>query len=222
MGPKELEKKFFKKIISYNVLKQLEKFNIKLKNLGLSEYINLTTTDKNSLEFLFLHEMINMNEIDIRYLVLNFLENYKDNILKPTDNFKDVEFFIVLSFHIINLVKKLDMEKNLKNSYLEKLNKLLEFESETQEFIENNNGKDFKKLFIVKFIYSIKESDLKILDNLKELNKENFKVLMNNFIDNFKKLDIFYDTETNNNSVFRKTVFADFKKIFYNEVGKKI
>ena len=118
MGPKELEKKFFKKIISYNVLKQLEKFNIKLKNLGLSEYINLTTTDKNSLEFLFLHEMINMNEIDIRYLVLNFLENYKDNILKPTDNFKDVEFFIVLSFHIINLVKKLDMEKNLKNSYL--------------------------------------------------------------------------------------------------------
>ena len=222
LNPKELEKYNLKNIISNDVIKLIEQFNKLYENLGQSEYINLISINKNFLDFAFLYDMVNMNEIYNRNLVFKFYENYKKNISKPIHNFKDIEFFIVSIFSIMNLSKKLDLDENLKNSYLENLNKLLEFETEIQEFIDNNDGKDFKKLIIAKFIYYIKESDLKILGDLKELNKENYKVFMNNFIDNFKKLDLFYDIETNNNSVFRKTVYADFKKIFYHEVGKKI
>ena len=113
------------------------------------------------------------------------------------------------------------MDKNLKHNYLEKINKLT-FETETQEFIKYKDLKDFKKLFIIKFINIIKKSNLKILENLEKLLNEEFKVLMINLIDNFKKLDIFFDIETNNNPEFRKTVYYDFTQyiFFYKIVNK--
>ena len=168
----ELRKYNFKTIISNDVLKKLDKFNKTFINLEPSENINLTTIDRNLLEFAFSYELINMDEIDNRNLVLKFLENYINNISKCLYNFKDVEFFIFYTFYIINLIKKLDLDENLKNSYLKNLNKFLEFETEIQEFIDNKNREEVEELFLVKFIDEVKESDLKILYNLEKLNKE--------------------------------------------------
>ena len=214
LGNKELEKYDFKNIMSYKVIKRLEQLNIIFKNLRLSEYIFLTSKDKNFLEFGFLHDLINMNEIRNINIVLKFLENYKYNISKSINSYIDSKFFINLSYYIKNLVGKLDLEKNLTNYFLEKLNRLLGFETEIKEFVDNKNEKDFKKLSIVKFLYSIKESKLENLKNLEELNDENFKVFMINFVNDFKKLYDYYDTKNNYSNEFKETVYIDFREIF--------
>ena len=221
LSPQKLVKNNFKNIISNKAIKRFIKINKILKDSESSKFINLTTSDKNFLEFVFFYEFINMNKIENSNLILEFLENYKDNISKSINNYKDAEFFIVLSFYIMNLVKKLDMEKNFKNNYLEKLNNFLEFKAEIHKFFDNKNIKYFKKSFTANFINAIINSDLKIFEKLEKLNEEKFKVLIINLIDNFRKLDKFYDTETNNNPEFRK-IYNDFKNnIFYYKIEKK-
>ena len=192
LSPQKLVKNNFKNIISNKAIKRFIKINKILKDSESSKFINLTTSDKNFLEFVFFYEFINMNKIENSNLILEFLENYKDNISKSINNYKDAEFFIVLSFYIMNLVKKLDMEKNFKNNYLEKLNNFLEFKAEIHKFFDNKNIKYFKKSFTANFINAIINSDLKIFEKLEKLNEEKFKVLIINLIDNFFELDDFY------------------------------
>ena len=214
----ELEKYFFKNKISNKVIKILEKFYKSPEDQESSENINFTTKDTNFLEFAFLYEFIDINNLETTNLLLQFLENYKSNFSKSVNNVKYFELYIVLNHYITNLVNKLNMNEILKNNFLENVNKLA-LGTEIQEFICNEDGKEFKKLFIVKLINAIKESDLKILEKLEKLNEEIFINFMINFIDNFKKLDNFY-CKKNNNREFRKTVYNDFMKIFYIKMGK--
>ena len=130
----ELEKYDFKNIISNKVIKMIKQFNEKYENLEYSEYINLTFTEKNLLEFAYLYDLLNMNEVANINYVIKFLKNYKNSISKSIDNYKEVEFYIILSFFTTNLLKKLDMDEISKNDYLEKVKKLT-FETEIQEFI---------------------------------------------------------------------------------------
>ena len=249
-SPVELEKYNIKNEIINKPIKILQLFYKKSEDQELSENI-LSITDKNILEFVFLYEFIDINEVENRKLVLKFLEIYSNKFLKSVNNFTDFELFIILNIYIKNLPKKLEMDeffkkiflekvykltfktevqefidnkykKGFKNNFLEKVNKL-PFKTEVQEFIGNKDKKEFKKLFIVKFITAIKESKLKILNNLEKiLNKEDFKDFMINFIDNFKKLDDFYNIEKNNNQGFLKTVYIDFKGIFQYKIEKKM
>ena len=216
----ELEKYNLENIISNKVIKILEEFYKISEDIELSENI-FTTKSKNILELAFLYELIDINDKKLRNLVIKLFETYNNKISRSANNVEDFEFFIVLSSSITNLSKKLSINENLKNGFLEKVNKLT-FEADIQTFINNGDGKEFKKLFIIKFINVIKESDLIILENLEKLfDIKKFKVLIIKFIYNFKKLDDFYDTETNNNPEFRKTVYNDFMKIFYHEVEKE-
>ena len=212
LGPKELEKFEFK-LVKDRALKIIKEFN---KTSGLKEL-----SDVKFLEFVFLFELINMDIEENRNLVFKFFDNYSEKISKFDYNAKDCEFFIFLFFPIMNIVEKLHMDDNIRKKYLEKLNKLLSFDTEIQEFIKKKDGKEFEKLYIVKFINAIINSDLKIFEKLEKLNEEKFKVLIINLIDNFRKLDKFYDTETNNNPEFRK-IYNDFKNnIFYYKIEKK-
>ena len=215
LGSKELEKNYLKNIISNKVIIRIKELNEKIKISKSSEYINLTTTDKNLLKFVFLFEMINMDEIENRNEVLKFLENYKYNISKSVNNYKEADFFIDLSFFIMNNAEKLDLDINLKNNFLENLNKLLSFETEIQKYIEKGDMEDFQKLSIVKFIYSIKKSNLKFLEPLEVLKQENFKVLMVDFINNFEELFFFLFYKAKNSSKFQNIVYRDFIEIFY-------
>ena len=99
--------------------------------------------------------------------------------------------------------------KKKKRISLEKKENL--YESEKEE-----NRKEFDNLYIVKLIYSIKESKYKIFKNLEKLfNEEDFERIMLNLIDNFRKLDEFYNTnKINNHSEFKRTVYKDFMEIF--------
>ena len=207
----KLKKFYLKNKMNDKVIKLLEQFN------KISENINFSIKDKNLLKFAFENEFIDINEVETRNLLLKFLENYYINISKSINCAEDIDFYIFLSLNIKNLSKKYSMNKNLQNNFSEKVNEFI-FEKETREFIQNEDGKEFKKLFIIKFINSIKESNNKILENLEELNKENFKILMIKFIDNFKKLDKFFDTKYNKNTDFVETAYNDFLKIFYYEI----
>ena len=218
MIPKELEKYNFKNIISNKVIKLIEQFQKTSGNQDLLENNYFTAKDKNLLEFAFLYGFIDINEIKIRNLLLNFLETYSNKIFKSVNDAEDIEFFINLFFNITNLSKKLDMDEILKNIFLEKVNKSI-FETEIKEHIENKDRKEFKKLFIIKFVNVIKESDFQILEKLEKSNEKIYKNFMINFIDNFKKLKIFYDN--NKNLEFRKFVYNDFIKIFYFKIRKK-
>ena len=218
MIPKELEKYNFKNIISNKVIKLIEQFQKTSGNQDLLENNYFTAKDKNLLEFAFLYGFIDINEIKIRNLLLNFLETYSNKIFKSVNDAEDIEFFINLFFNITNLSKKLDMDEILKNIFLEKVNKSI-FETEIKEHIENKDRKEFKKLFIIKFVNVIKESDFQILEKLEKSNEKIYKNFMINFIDNFKKLKNFYDN--NKNLEFRKFVNNDFIKIFYFKIRKK-
>ena len=218
MIPKELEKYNFKNIISNKVIKLIEQFQKTSGNQDLLENNYFTAKDKNLLEFAFLYGFIDINEIKIRNLLLNFLETYSNKIFKSVNDAEDIEFFINLFFNITNLSKKLDMDEILKNIFLEKVNKSI-FETEIKEHIENKDRKEFKKLFIIKFVNIIKESDFQILEKLEKSNEKIYKNFMINFIDNFKKLKNFYDN--NKNLEFRKFVNNDFIKIFYFKIRKK-
>ena len=166
------------------------------------------------------HEFFNINIIkDNINLVIKLLENF-NKILKSDSNIEDNKFFIVFSFYIMNFIKKSNIEESSKKDFLEKLNKLLTFETETQEFIDNKVGKDYGKLSIVNFIYSIKESYF-IFEKLEELNEENFKAFMINFIDNFKKLCEFLIIENKYFIIFIMTFYYDFIKIFENKIVNK-
>lgn len=202
------------------IMKVLEQSSKKIENQKLLENNNLKIKDKNLIKFVFEYELININEEKTRNLLLEFLENYKNNIIKSITNVKNIELFIILTFNIVNLANKLDEVQSSKNNFLEKINILI-FEREIQEFIDNKDFTKLKKLFIVKFINVIKESEYKILENLEKLYKENFKNFMINFIDNFKKLDKFYNTKNNNHSEFKRTVYKDFMEIFYFEIEKE-
>ena len=215
--PKDLENYNLRKINCVRSIEILKYFNKKIENKGLSINI-ITIKDKNFSENMFQYDYIDINEAINRNLILNFLGNCKNDIFKFIYDIEDVKFFLVSTFYIINLSKKLDLDENSKNNYLENLNKLLSFKTETQRFIDNEDGKDFRKLSIVKFIYFIKESDLKILDNLEEIDKENYKYFMISFIDSFKNLKNFYNKKKKYNSEFRKTVYADFLEIFTYEI----
>ena len=212
---KILEKYNFKNIFKNEVIKILKKFKKTSEDKEISENINLSDKEKNFLEFLFLYEFINMDDKKTRNLVFKIFENYYNKFIISDINAKDFEFLIILCFSTTNLMEKSDMDKNFKKNYFQKLKKLLSFETEINEFINNKDSKDFKKLSIINFINSIIKSDLNILKNLEKLNKKNFKVLMIKIIDNFKILDKFYDTETNNNSEFRRTTYNDFKSIIF-------
>ena len=218
MIPKELEKYNFKNIISNKVIKLIEQFQKTSGNQDLLENNYFTAKDKNLLEFAFLYGFIDINEVKIRNLLLNFLETYSNKIFKSVNDAEDIEFFINLFFNITNLSKKLDMDEILKNIFLEKVNKSI-FETEIKEHIENKDRKEFKKLFIIKFVNIIKESDFQILEKLEKSNEKIYKNFMINFIDNFKKLKNFYDN--NKNLEFRKFVNNDFIKIFYFKIRKK-
>ena len=186
------------KFISNEALKQIEQLPETPEMHELSEKHLFTILDKNLFINVFKHEFIDLDEIKNRDLVKKFLENYY-NILKSANDIIDFEFYIVLGLYIKNSSEKLDIDINIKNNSYEKVDKLT-FETELEEFIIKGNGVDFKKLFIVKFINMLKESDLNILYNFEVSDKENFKNFMINIIDNFRKLDKFFNTETNNNS----------------------
>ena len=211
----------FKKEISNKVSMQIELLSSKTsEKKEITEEIFLTIIDRYLFINVFKHEFIDINEIKNRDLVKKMLETYI-NIFKSAKNIEDLELNIILSLYIKNSSEKLDIDKISKNNFLERIKKLT-FKEEIQGFIEKRDGVDFKKLFIVKYINAIKESKNKILEDLEKLlNKEDFKIIMINFIYNFKKLDIFYNTETNNNPEFRKTVYNDFMEIFFCEVGIK-
>lgn len=218
-SPIELKKYNFKNNISIKVVKLLENIYKKAENQELSE-INLIIKDKNLLEFSFIYDMININEIKTRNIILDFFKIHSIKVLKSNNNVEDFKLFIILNCYIKNLPKKLDMDENLKNIFLENLNKLV-FETEVQNFLKNKDEEDFQKLFIIKLINVIKKSNLKILENLEEiLNKQNFKRIMINFIDNFEKLNEYYDTDNKYSNEFHKTVFYDFMEIFFCEIGK--
>ena len=219
-NPIELEKFDFKNIISNKITKKLKKLFKKPEDQELSENINLTIKDKNLLEFGFLHDLININEVMTKNLLIEFFNIYSNKISESVYKAEDIELYIVLSCYITNLMEKLGEDESSKYNFLEKTNKLT-FETEIQEFMKNEDRKDFKKLFIVKFIRCIKESKNKILDNIEEIYKENFKNFMINFIDNFKKLDEFNNFDNNINSDFKNTVYNDFMKIFYLKIGEK-
>ena len=215
---KILENYNLKNKFNDEIIKIFKKFYKTPEDQEILENIYLINENKNFLEFVFFYEFIDINNLETRNLLLEFLKIDYEKFSKIAKNVEDFEIFIILCCTITNLVKKFNMDIIFENNLLEKLNKLLAFENEIQEFLNVHDEKDFKKLSIVKFINAIKKSKLKILENLEELNEENFKILMNNFIDNFRKLDVFYDTETNNNSEFRK-IYNDFNNsIFYHKI----
>ena len=210
----------FKNEISKIIYIQLEHFSSKIsEKQELSEEFFFTIIDKYLFINVFKHEFFDINVNKNRDIVIKFLENY-NYILKSANNYKDFEFFFIMSFYIINLSEKSRIYENLKINFLQNINKLT-FETEIKEFIENEDLEKFKKLFIVKFLQTIKESDLKILEILEEFFEDNLKNFIFNFIENFKKLDVFYDTEIKNNPEFRKTVYNDFMKIFNYKIGEK-
>ena len=102
---KILEKYNFKNIFINKVIKILEKFYKKSKDRKLSENIYLEIEDKKFLEFVFLYDFIDIKNEKTRILVFNFLEIYSYKISRSTNNIEDLEFFIILSFSITNLVK---------------------------------------------------------------------------------------------------------------------
>ena len=210
----EFERFDFKNIIRYKTTNLIEQLSKKIQNLKLSESINFTIKDENFVKFALGYQLIDINKVEARNLLIEFFKIYSYKISKSVNNFEDIELFIILSSYIKNLSKKLSDNESSKNNFIKKINKLT-FRTEIQEFIENEDGKDLKELFIIKFINAIIESDLKILEILEEFYKENFKNFMVEFIDDFKKLDIFYDTETNNNSEFRIFYYNFNNKIFF-------
>ena len=214
----ELENYNLKNIISYKVIQILEQFHKKHENQKFLESINFTIKEKNLLKFAFAYKFIDIHNEKTQNLLLKFLKIYYYKVSKSVNNVEDIELYIVLSFYITNLVEKLDMDESSKNNFFVKI-KNFTFETEIQEFINKIDGKNFKKLSIVKFIHAIKETDLKILENLEELNKENFKKIMINLIDYFKKLDYFY--YKNKNIEFFKIFYKDFMEIFNYKLEKK-
>ena len=206
-GPKEFQKYEFK-LVKDRALKIIKEFD---KTSGLKEL-----SDLKFIEFVFLYEFINIEEKTIRDIVFEFFENYSDKILRFDYNAKEYEFFIVLGFSIMNIVEKTDMDENFKKKYLEKLYKLLSFDTEIQEFIEKKDfrRKKLEKLSIIKFIKYIKNSKLEILGILEKFYKDKFKTLMINFIDNFKYLHKFY---IKFNLKFWNTAYYDFIRIFCNK-----
>ena len=213
----EFERFDFKNIIRYKTTNLIEQLSKKIQNLKLSESINFTIKDENFVKFALGYQLIDINKVEARNLLIEFFKIYSYKISKSVNNFEDIELFIILSSYIKNLSKKLSDNESSKNNFIKKINKLT-FRTEIQEFIENEDGKDLKELFIIKFINAIIESDLKILEILEEFYKENFKNFMVEFIDDFKKLDIFYDTETNNNSEFRIFYYNFNNKIFFFKI----
>ena len=212
----ELKKFNLKNKIDNIIMSILEQLCKKINNSEIKENIYFTMKEKNLLKFAFEYNLININEEEARNLLLEFFKVYSYKISKPYNNVKDIEFFIFLSCNFLNLLKELNIDENLKDNFIENVKKLI-FETEIQEFIENEDGKEFKKLFIIKFLIAIKKSKFQILKNLEEYNKYNFKKFMIKLIDNFKKLCTFYNVKNNNNSEFKKLVYNNFVKIFYYE-----
>ena len=217
-----LKKYDFKKMYRVIVREALINFYETSEDKKLPENISSELEYKKKfLKWVFLFEIIDMGDEEISNLVFRFLKNYSNKFSISVNKVKDFEFYIFLNCSISNLVKKLDMNENTKNIYLKKINKF-SFGKEIDEFIEKHKIKKnlkIEEIFIIKYINAIIDSKNKILEDLEILlNEEDFYSIMINFIDNLKKLDKFYDTETNNNSEFRKTYHIFKNNIFYHKI----
>ena len=138
-SPTELEKYNFNNIISNEFIKLLEKFHKTIENQEFSKNIYFTNKDKYIIKCAFGYEFVDINEVENSDLFCKFLETYNNkNISIYINNVKIIELFNILNSYE-TLPKKLSMKTSLKNNFSKKSYKLI-FETEIQEFIDNNDG----------------------------------------------------------------------------------